>query len=396
MPQQSSKAKRQPGRKFGIVLFLLLLVVIIAIAFMVYLKSEGIDIKNIKIKELFQNGIFQKSQAPDSEENLEINYEVKEHPAFIVYKDLLVKCETDSFKGINKKGEEVLIRSIGVNNPLIKTNGPELLIADLGGRDIYVMNGWNIKWDEKLSGNIINAEISESGHVTVIHEAKGFKGVVKVFDPRGIEMFSRNIAENFVLTAKVAPSGEQLLINSINTSGININPSLEFFDMMGNPFAARTPGENQIFAYASYLDDDSLLTASSSALVYYDKERNEKWRKEFKEIYSVGISLGKYIAAAVSKEGEGNGLEDGLNEIQIFNRKGQQTAAFQVEGRVENIRTYSDIIAVNTIREVCFINTKGVLVGKYTSKPDIKDVYFFNKLQAAIVTKNSVAIIEIS
>jgi len=397
LTEENLKSEQPVVRKSNIILFLLLVAAIVAVAFTVYLKSQGIDFRNVNLKELVNKGVSSPTDEAYAEKVLfEADYDSKDRPAFCVYKDMLVKCGSENLTGINKKGEEVFSKSVSMNKPLLRTNGQDLLAANLEGNDIIVLNGEDIKWSQKINGSIINAEISESGHVVVVHEARGHRNIVKVFDPRGIEMFDRLIEKNYVLAAKISPSAEQFVINSIDASGINLNPSLEFFDMMGNPFAARLPEPGAVFPSVWYLDNDSLVAASHSLLVYYDKDREEKWRKEFDELYSIKTCLGKYIAAAVRLKDSKSGLGDNLTEIGIYNTKGQKMAACNIEGKVESLQTYSDIIAANTVREVYFLNTRGNVVRKYTSKQDIKEVYFFNKLEAAIVTKSSVTAIKIS
>ena len=81
-----------------------------------------------------------------------------------------------------------------------------------------------------------------------------------------------------------------------------------------------------------------------------------------------------------------------FSEIVLLNVKGEKVSQYQLEGTVINIETYSDNIAVNTGREVYFINTKGNLIGKYSSKTDIIGVNFFNKQEAEIVTKGSIVV----
>lgn len=383
-------------RKSGLFLTVLLFMMIIGIAFFAYMKSrDEISFKDINLKGLL-SADSAKSRKAEAEKTYEIAYEPREHPVFNVHNEYLVKCTKDAVKGLNKKGQEIWSINASFNNPLVKSNGVELMIADLGGRDLYVIRDKTVKWNNRIDNSIINADIGKGGYVAVVQQAKGYKGMIKVFDPLGVEMFYRKIADYFVLGVQVAPSSEQLVMNSVDTSGINIKPSLQFFDMLGNPFAAKEPVKDVIFPSVWYLNDDSLLAVSDSLLVFYDKERNEKWRKEFSRIYSSNVVLGKYLVIAVESENKPGMLGGASSEILFFNSKGNKTAACEVEAGVRNLRVCSDIIAVNTGREVYFIDTKGKLIGKYSSKHEILDVYFFSKAEAAVVTKSSVVVTQLN
>lgn len=377
-----------------IVSFVLLSVVIVGMAFIAYMKSQGVDINDLSLKEVLSRIVKENGRAEKEAILNEISFNPKENPVFHEYKGLIIKCTKDYIKALNKKGEEVWSRHIAISKPLIKSNGSELVVADLEGKDIYVFSGRNLKWNEKFDGKLINVDISESGYIAVVQEGKGFRNTVRVFDPRGLEMFIRNIGEKYVISANIAPSGEQLIINSLDVSGVDLNPTLEFFDMMGNPYAARTLESGMIFPLIKHLEDDSFLAASDSLLVFYDRDRNEKWRRNFQKVYSADILLEKYVVAAVkNKNAEGRGSY--VPVVEIINNKGQTTAISEICDEVVNIRTFSDIIAVNTGREVFFINSKGRLVGKYSSKSDIEDVYLFNKMEAAVVTKTCIAVVSV-
>lgn len=386
----------KPGSKVSIIMFFLLVFAVIIVAFLVYLKSNDMDFENINIKEFVIETFYEeKGTKTDNRELLELSYDGKSHPAFCVYKGLIVKSTKDYIKAINKKGEEVWVKSVSLNSPLIKTNGSELLIADLGGRSIYIFKGKDIKWEERTDYDIVNAHISREGYVTVVQKVHGYRNRVKVYDPYGVEMFYRNIAENFVLSAGVSPLGEQVVINSINTSGISVKSKLEFIKVLDeNPFAAVLK-EDMILPLVQYLDDDSLLAASGSCLFYFDRDRTEVWVKQFKKVYSSSICLGKYIAAAVESENGGGFYGGEKVKVQIYNTKGKQIAGYPIRDKVRNIRSYSNIIAVNTGREVHFIDIKGRLISKAGSKVDILDVYFINKLEAVLVTKNTVKVIRV-
>lgn len=381
----------------GIVSFLLLFSMVAAIAFAMYLKSMGVDLNEANIKELAERFLTSDLMPGVNEEMpdgkiFEMEYDLSERPVFCAYKDSVIKCTKDYIKAFDKKGGEIWTKSVSMRNPLVKTNGLLLLVVDIGGNDILVMSGKSVKWEERANERIINAGINEDGYVTVVQEGRDCRNRVRVFDPRGIEMFSRSIQKNFVLAACVSPSGEQFLISSLDASGAVASPVLEFFDMRGNLIAAKIPESGTIFPVALYLRNDFLAAASDSLIVCYDGGRNEVWRKEFDRICSLETLLGKYVVAAVSGSKSSSGSAP---EIQIFGVKGDRAVSGPIEGEIRNIRAYEDIIAVNTTREVYFINAKGSLVRKYGFKTDVIDVYFFSRLEAVIVAKNMIAIVRI-
>lgn len=392
------------GAKASIITFILLLIAIVSLSYYVYSKSNNEDLKNINIKEWVLK-IFSKNEintneskavmveASDEGRSLNIGYDLSQYTAFCAYKDLIIKCIPDSIIAINSKGFEEWSKNIDVDKPLVKTNGTSILVADVDGKMIYVFNGSSLKWEKKIEDKIINADISPQGYVTIVHEANGYKGAVSAFDPHGIEMFSRFIASNFVLSSKMAPSGKDFLINEVDISGTEAISYIEFFNSFEKPTAGIKMDE--IMPYVNYMGDGSVLATGTSKIIHIDKAVKEKWEKEYTKIYSSIICEGKYIVIAADNLDKPSTAGFGNAIINIFNQQGEIISEYIVDDEVKNLEAIGDIIAVNSGREVHFINTRGKLIKKSGFKADVLQVHFFSEDEALVVTRNSVLRIKI-
>ncbi len=398
VPEYNNKTERSGGI-VSIISFFLLLILVIGLSLYVYLQSKGIDITETGIKNVFNSIIGSRIKSDEDTKSVVLEYDVKGRPAFCAYGNTLIKCTGDHVIGLDTNGREMWSVPVSVTDPLLKTNGSELLVTGIGSKEVYVIKGESIKWSAKFEENILNAHISKDGYVTVVSEAKGYKGQVRVFDPVGIEMFKRFVAENFVLTAEVSPSGNQFLINYIDASGIEAVSHIDFFNIneimngQKKPVAGIVLNEKDIFPFIWQLDDDSFFTVGSSTVAYFDRERDKKWSAQYGKIYSSGVVRNKYLAVAAVESGSRK-VSD--LKISILNTRGDEIASYPVEEEVKNIQVHDDIIAVNTGREVHVINDKGELIGKYPFKADVINVHFLNRLKAAVVTKTSVEIITLS
>lgn len=383
--------EKQPPKKSGVIAALLLVIAIIAVSFTVYLNSRDFDLSASGFSRFLS--VFSDTEAGGEEvKPMELPFEDNMRTTYCVYKDYFAKCTTDGVKLMDKEGKEVWSVGTALVSPIVKTNGANILVADIGGKYISVFDNRGVKWEKKADGNIINADISESGYVTVVREKKGYKASVRVYDAFGNEKFDRDIGKDHVINAAVAPSGEQLVLLKLETAGITARPSLQFLDIKGSDFAARTPEEEGIFAAATYFDDDSLLVSSDTTVVFYDNQREEKWRGEFERVFSIAAASGRNSVIAYQEKGGQGIFESAGTYIGFFNARGQKTAECRLEGEVRNIRCHSGVVAVNMLREVYFINSSGKIIGKYTAKSDIDDIGFFSKAEAAVFTKNSVVI----
>lgn len=398
--------------KSNILTFLLLIVLILAIAFFAYLKSQDMDfrdmdMKSVNLKAFIENKFFPDKQEQKDGQAVELKFDPKENISFGVYKDTIIKCTGSSITGLNKKGDWLWDIKASLSNPLIRVKGNQMLIADLGGKEVYIVEGRNVKWSKRLENAIINADIGENGYVSIVHEEKRCTAAVTVFNPQGMERFTRGIGEKSVLSANVSPSRKQVIINCIDTSGVTADLNLVFVDMnTGEPFA-HIPAKNTIFPFVWYLKDDSVIAVSENTILCSNSEHTAKqgtddktsekyikWKKEYenKRILSAQILLEKYAIAAICDENRSGLFEANKSEIVIFNGKGQENSILTVEGEVRSIKTYEDIIAVNTGREVHFVSSKGNFLGKVSSKIDIAELHFFNKQEVLLVSKGSITV----
>lgn len=394
-PEENGKA-RSAIPKYRIMVFFLLILSVVCLAFVMYLRSASIDIRSLTLRDVAQIFAPAKSSSSVSVET-EIIYDPLEQGLFGIYRGSIVRCDRRGIRALNNKGEETWSVNTPVNNPILRVSSGYLLAADIGGRDVYVLNGKSIHWSKKAEGNIINADINDSGYVAVVREIKGYKAAVTVYSPQGDELFTRVVASNHILSAKVSPSSSFLTINCIDTSATYSKAVLEFVNMAGKPVATRMEHENLIYPSLAYLTAETVLAVGDSKAVCLEKDSSEKWSQAFegRQISASGTWLGRYVVIAAGGGNRGGMVDNTQTEVRIISTAGKQLAVLSIDGGVRSIKTYNDVFAAVTARNVYYINTKGVIIGKYISKSDIKDVHFFNGNESAVVTKNSIAVINL-
>lgn len=387
---QTDNVHNNYERKSSNILATLLLVfAIVVVALYAYLKSQDSDFSSLGFDKIFSTGSAEKEKENAFSVIGEIPYDSNENSVFAIYKDFIVKAGSDGIKFWDKKGNEVWNDSVTMSKPILKTNGTDLVAADMAGLDFVVLSGKAEKWRGRADGNIINADISNSGYVTILSRAKRYGGEATVYDSYGIEKFKAFIANNFPLVSKVSPSSREMIVNCINTSGAKVQTYMKLYDTGREEALAGNVLEplNCIYPVIWYAGDDSIYLAGDMAITLLDKSGEQKWIKQYDTVYSTCMAGSRNLAAAV-KEKTGT-------EIKIIATNGNELAAAPIDSEVRNLSSFGNIIAVNTVREVHFINDRGTALGKYTSKADISDVYFINRHEAVVISKSSVKVINI-
>jgi hypothetical protein len=360
-------------RRTNIIPFILLLLAVASVASLVYLKSQGVDLKNISIRNIADLGrIFSGSSSQTMlYSSSEIKYSNKEHVAFTAFTDFLVTCTRDNIRFLDKTGDEQRTIPVSMNSPVFSTTNNWLLAADIGGKEITLFDRNVVKWSGSADGNIINADVGANGDIAVVHEAKGYKAALTVYDQNGRKRFSTQLAERFVLSASISPSGKYVLITFIDASGVYSSTVIKTVDIYGEKFGTEAQKENDIYIAAHYFGDDSYAAVGMKAVECYDRSGNKKWTQDFGEEIISSAVTDNYIAVALKPEAGGSILTGARSKVMVYDQKGRQISEYEAEGEVRTLEAYDNIISVNTGNEVSFINTGGKLLGKYASEIEI-------------------------
>lgn len=392
MPGNNTTTQHIEG-SFSVLMCLLLIMAVVSVAVLVYLKNQRIELESINIKELIQAVSHSGSKDKAGTVISKFNYNPEEQTAFGIHAGYIIECNENSIKWLDSQGEEQLSKAVSLTNPLVKSAGDYLMVADIGGRDIFVIKGKDVRWSERLDNTIINAEINNKGYVSVVSEMKGYKGAVSIYDVYGNWIFTTVRAEQHILAARVSTANDMVIINTVDASGPGVNSNIEYVDMTGETVATVTR-ENAILPSVYCLNSKSVVAANDSSIICFDDRSKEKWNKEFKKVYSAAAFSGKYIVAAVvDMKGEDAFYEDKA-AIKVIYARGQIDEVCRLDSKVINLETYGNVIAVNTGKEVHFINMGGKLISKYSSDVEIKSVRFFDGDKAAVITKNSVVVVK--
>lgn len=390
-----NNAKQEgPGNGIKIIAFLLLLLIISGTAAVAYLKSQDVDLKSISVKDLIEKSFWSRNTKYELS-TTEFDFDANLSPVFGTHKGNIVKCSRENIIYLDSNGNEQWTYPLSLKSPVLKTAGSHLLVADYGAKSILAFSGKEMRWEKELDNNIINADINEKGYVAVVHGEERSRGAVSVYNRQGMNCFTIGKAENFILSSKVSAEAKSVFINSVDTSGISTNTILEFADLNGNLSSKRIAKEDTVFPSLWYMNDDSLLAVGDSLFMILDKNLEEKIQYTVKgKIFSTCIADGKYAVIAANPEESTGVFESGSSGIWVYNTNGEKISEFNLKGEVRNITAFEDVIAVNSGTKLRFINLEGELLAEYSSKEDIKEVFFITRREVLAVYKDKFTVIK--
>ncbi len=383
-PDQESP--KSGGRAAGILTTLLLFVLIIAVALFSYERSldPSVELKDL-IKAL---GTSVEKEVKEAEVQYSFGFDAREKTAFVPYRDLVVKCSKSGILFLNKTGDIIRSESIAYTNPLLKTNGDQLLAADIGSTELCVLNNDSVIWQDKTDAAILNADISEDGYVTVITQAKRDNNVIRVYESHGVELFRKIIANDFAVSANVSPSEKYLTLSAISTGAVGPFSRYKFYDMEGKELAELSfDSSGELLPLFWYNKDDSIFAAGDSAAGTISTTGTSLWQEQFTSVSGAERAGNDMLAVAAQT--------DGGAVLNIYSADGKKHASAELQGVPSGLEAVKGRISVYNDNTVFFFDERGNNTSQYNTGKRIRQVCLFNKNQAAVITDGEVTILGI-
>lgn len=386
MPQEQTK-REIGGNAAGILTALLLFICIISVAYYTYIKSVNPSVTPKDLLQLLAGS--QINAVKDAQVQFEFDFDSKERSEFTVYGDYIAKCSTSGIWLLDKKGAPVWSESISLNKPVIKTNGARLLVADTGASDIFVVEGQAVRWRDKLDASVLNADISADGYVTVIATSKRYNNEIRVYDPYGVELFRKIIANDFAVNAGISPNEKTLVVSGISAGAYGAYSDYKFYDFDGNePVAQTFEASGELLPLFWFNSDGSLFAAGDRAVASVDKAGKVIWEKQFTAV-SGACPAGDKRLAVTTESGEGV-------QLKLFDAKGLELASGKLAFKPGRMIAVKGAVAVVTNDTVYFYNDKCINISKYSSASQIRQVTFFSRQLAAVITNDTVTVVNIN
>ena len=371
-PSQGREAGGRPGAALFVVVF-----VVVCVALLLALFYNADDNTNAAGLDRGADAAVLAAESRD-EAIVSLLYDAGENTEFCLYKGYIIKCSRDSFSILNKSGEELFRKSIDFQRPALTCAGDYLLVYDIGGRSAFVVEDRSIKWEEKFSNNIINASINKSGYMAVVTEESGYRNSVKVMAPLGRELFTRVIADDYVVFACVSDDNAQLMVNRIKTMGVYVRSGLEFIDLNSNPFAAIESDEGYIFLGASFIDGGSFSVATETDFMLYNNNREIVAHEKYGAVLSMCEFPDKSCTVASQKGGE--------YVVASYGVRKPEEIILKTESPVVNMSSNGDFLVVNTGRQVIVIGGNGKVRNSIYFETDILYTDIYEKTNFLVVT----------
>lgn len=372
--------KNYNGKKLNKKKVVKLIIAIILIVFMfvigiLYEKDDEIKIfmdKYVFLKEKYENDLPKIVIASANDINT------------YAFQGNVLILSNNKLTAYNANGKEVYSLDIEISNPIFKTSGDYLCIAEKNGNKIYAITDRHIIWQKDLEGNICDITINPKGYVAVATTGSIYKTIVQTFDNKGEEKFKNFLSSTYVIDMSISPDNKYLAIAETNFSGIIIQSNIKIISMEKAEIIHNLINtEGDLIVNIKYQSKDELACVYDNHIELI-KDGASTTVSNFSQEETLYAELNNKIIKIIKK--------DSQVYLKVFTNA--DSAKEYKISEPKEICVSDDIIAINLGSEVLFYNNSGWLVRSYHAKQEINNIVLNNNL-AGIVYNDKIELVSL-
>lgn len=276
---QKKKSYRNRKRKFLKYLVSILLLAVLSVIAAVFVMGNG-KLSVEGLKNLLSGA---GSQAVATEFSFEAGY----GSAFADIDGGLAICSSSGLRVYNERAELTYSELFEMGCPTLSAEGDTACAYDLGGLSLRLFNSDGIIKSLSTEDKIISANLSTRGYLTVCTQDSGYKGLVRVFDKKGDEVFKWFSAKGYILSAQVSPDNKSLAVLTLNEDGSRI----VFFDLDGTDEKASSILSGSLVLEIRFINDNTVLAVAKNAIISMSTDGSSAVLKDYSDKYLTNYSI---------------------------------------------------------------------------------------------------------
>ncbi len=303
-----------------------------------------------------------------------------------------------NLKIYNSSGQEATNISIDINSAIFDSNGNYLAMAEKNGQNICTIFDKTFLWKQHLDGEILQISMNPNGYVAVVTTDTTYKSIITLLDQNGKIVLKNYLSSARVTDVTISYDNKYIAFSELDTSSALIQSTIKIISV---DKALENPEEAIIYTYTAdaskmilninYQEKGFLTCVFNNTIEAIMQNNVENKLNIEKNITFVSSDLKEDI---VYIREEDTGIFNSKSSVNIINTSNNHKNVYNIEEVIKEMYTYKDIVGINVGTEMYFINTKGMLIKKYTSKQEITNVLLSDNL-AIIIYKDRIHIIEL-
>lgn len=345
--------------------------------------------RNSNVRNFLDKYIFLKEKHENNLPKISIN--VDSEMNVYAYKNKILILENNLLTIYNHNGNKEDSLDIKISNPIFKSNGDYLCIAEKNGKKIYMIEGKNILWQKELENDIVDVIVNENGYLAISLSGTIHKTIIQTFDNKGTPLFKQFLSSTYVIDMDISPDNKYLAIAEANLSGIIIQSNIKMISIEkvtsedSDYIVYNNSNKNgDLIVNLKYQSNDNLICIFDNHIEIV-KDGTNSTISNFENEEVLFVEANNKIVKIMKQHSK--------TYLQTISANAGVAKNYEIDEPKE-IYASDDIVALNLGSEVLFYNNSGWLIKKYYATQEIDKIVLCENL-AGIVYNNKIELISL-
>lgn len=352
----------------------------------VILNFLGIDVQKSN-KTVSSNSKSAQKFKSSVKDTVTVPMEMAGRSVFIGFRGNIVSARTNYMSLIGSDGSVIWENTTTIVNPILKTAGNYLLLAEKEGKKLCLYNDSKLIYEADTEDNILNCSISSNGDVVVVTDKPSYKGAVVVFNREGKQIFAWSSGSDNVISADISPTSRRVAAALLNTDD-KVKSTVLLFDINEKESYAQVVFEDTII-FNTEFNGDTLNVFGDNCIAGIRAQGDLVYDKRFDDV--------EFVHYGTDEEGNKILLFDNTNIplINIYNRNAELKHQFSPEELPDFVDISNKYIVYNSGRNIIYGRAGRNRYEKYMASMDIKELMLISDDTFVIVYSNNIEIVKV-
>jgi len=208
-------------------------------------------------------------------------------------------------------GAEMSRYNCAVPNGLLRAAGDYALLAEQGGKRVYLTTRGGMELEFETEQEILSAALNEEGQFAVLTDGpQGYQVQVKVYDDEGKELYARS-RNRTATDVALSPDGNQVALLSAVADNGNLDTYVEAFDLTSGANEATHAHrvKDTLLYRLSYFADHRLAAVGEDRVILLNCQNGDvsEYKQEGKRILGYAVGKDRLALALRSYGATGDG-----------------------------------------------------------------------------------------
>jgi len=307
--------------------------------------------------------------------------------AYAEYKSMLLCISDTNLVCYSNAGKEEWSAQLQISEPILKTAGNYILVAEKNATKVYLFNGKKLLWENSVENPIVAADVSETGDVVIISDKPHYKGVVSVINHNGDVVFQWNSGKYEVIDADISSSSRHLAVSMLNTDS-GADSKISFFKL----------DEKEAFSSSDFADcivydlefsADMLNVFADNKIIGMNSSGKQAWTKEFENstLYRYKVEDSGYKLCVFDNSN--------VAQMNVLTNRGGVKSDFMSQAFPDHVDISDGNLLYNDERTLVLSPLSGKNPKKYKCTRDIYNLLILDSEHLAAVYNSSVEFITV-